>query len=195
MFRNLSGTLVAANAANSGKTERPTLPGLRSDIYVAIDQVKPWLIGDPGPATAGDGVSYSGLMNIIQKHFPDAKMGSDLVGNAEGEAAAVVRGITNMILEMSRWDGMISGVAMKTWIDALGEAYVRAAAANQGSRPEMIRRGISKGVEMTDATLITKEFAVRLQLISLLKNANARLYGAGSAEARRGDSLWSSRFI
>jgi hypothetical protein len=65
---------------------------------------------------------------------------------------------------------MMSGVAMKTWLEALGEAYVRAAAANQGNRSDLIRKGISKGVEMTNAALLTKEFAVRLQLISLLKN-------------------------
>jgi len=170
-------------------------PSLRSDIYAAMDQVKPWLIGDPSRAKAGDGVSYSGLMNIIQNHFPEAKMGLDSMGNTEGEASVVVSGITNMILEMSRWDGMMSGVAMKTWVDAIGEAYARAAAANQGTRTNMVRKGISNGVEMSDAALMTKEFAVRLQLISLLKNVNSKLYGAGSVEARRGDALWSSRFI
>jgi len=194
MFRNLSGTL-AANAVYGGKTEKSMSPYLRSDIYTAIDQVKPWLAGDPSRARAGDGVSYPGLMNIIQKHFPDATMGLDARGNTEGEASVVVSGITNMILEMSRWDGMMSGLAMKTWVDVLGEAYVKAAAANEGSRTDLIRKGISKGVEMTDVALMTKEFAVRLQLISFLKNVNTKLYGAGSAEGRSGDAFWSSRFI
>jgi|SRR5882762_352825 len=178
MFRDISST--AANA------EKSMTPSLRSDIYAAMDQAKPWLIGDSSHARAGDGVSYSGLMDVIQKHFPDAKMGLDSAGNTEGEASVVVNGITNMILEMSRWyvlnlctfgrssialrDGMMSGMAMKTWVDALGEAYVRTAAANQGSRTDMIKKGISKGVEMTNAKLMTKEFAARLQLVSLLKN-------------------------
>jgi len=35
-----------------------------------------------------------------------------------------------MILEMSKWDGMISGLGMKTWVDMLGEAYAKVAAAN-----------------------------------------------------------------
>jgi len=187
MFRDISST--AANA------EKSMTPSLRSDIYAAMDQAKPWLIGDSSHARAGDGVSYSGLMDVIQKHFPDAKMGPDSAGNTEGEASVVVNGITNMILEMSRWDGMMSGMAMKTWVDALGEAYVRTAAANQGSRTDMIKKGISKGVEMTNAKLMTKEFAARLQLVSLLKNVNAKLHGVGSAEARRGDALWNSRFI
>jgi hypothetical protein len=52
----------------------------------------------------------------------------------------------------------------------LEEVYGRAAAANAGSRTEWIRKGISMGVEMADATLMTKEFAARLQLVSSLKN-------------------------
>jgi len=195
MFRNLSGTLAAANAVYGGKTEKPMSPCLRSDIYVLMDQVKPWLVADLDRARAGDGVSYSGLMSIIKKHFPDAKLGLDSRGDTEGEVSVVVSGITNMIFEMSRWDGMMSGLAMKTWVEVLGEAYLQVAAANEGSKTDLIRKGISKGVEMADTALVTKEFAVRLQLISLLKNVNAKLYGAGSAEARSGSALWSSRFI
>lgn len=72
--------------------------------------------------------------------------------------------------DLSPRDGMMSGVAMKTWADTLEEACKRAAAIGQGSRADLIRKGISRGVEMGDTTLLTKEFAVRLQLISLLKN-------------------------
>ncbi|KIM86049.1 hypothetical protein PILCRDRAFT_816592 [Piloderma croceum F 1598] len=195
MFRNLNSTLAAANAVNGRKTDKSMSPNLRSDIYAAMDQVKPWLTGDLSRARAGDGVSYSEPMNIIQKHFPETNMGLDSIGNTEGETSVVVSGITNMILELSKWDGMMSGLAMKSWAKVLEEAYGMAAAANPGSRTESIRNGISMGVEMTDATLMTKEFAVRLLLVSLLKNINSKLYGAGSAEARRGDALWSSRFI
>jgi len=190
MFRNLSSTLAAANAVHGAKTENSMSPNLRSDIYTAMDEVKPWLIGDLSRARAGDGVSYSGLMNIIQKHFPDAKMGLHSMGNTEGEASVVVSGVTNMILELSRWfvshlstksacphlslrDGMMSGVAMKTWMNVLEDAYVRATAANPEGRSDSMRRGISNGVEMTNATLMTKEFAVRLQLVSLLKNGQS----------------------
>jgi len=58
-------------------------PCLCSDIYAAMDQVKPLLIG----GKAEDGVSYARLMNIIQKHFPEAKMGLNAKGNAEGEVS------------------------------------------------------------------------------------------------------------
>jgi len=44
MFRNLSSTLAAANAVNGAKTENSMSPNLRSDIYTAMDEVKPWLI-------------------------------------------------------------------------------------------------------------------------------------------------------
>jgi hypothetical protein len=78
-------------------------PYLRGDIYVVMDQVKPWLVGEKSQAKAGDGVSYLGPMNIIQKYFPDVKMGSEKVDNTEDEVSVVVSGTTNMILEMSRW--------------------------------------------------------------------------------------------
>ena len=68
---------------------------------------------------------------------------------------------------------MMSGLAMKTWVEVLGEAYLQVAAANEGSKSDLIRKGISKGVEMADTALVTKEFAVRLQLISLLKNGRS----------------------
>jgi hypothetical protein len=64
---------------------------------------------------------------------------------------------------------MMSEVVMKTWVNALEESYIRATAADH-ERSDVIRKAISKGVEMTDIALITKEFAVRLQLVSLLKN-------------------------
>jgi hypothetical protein len=100
MFRNLNSTLAAPNAV---KIDKSMSPNLRSDIYAAMDQVKPWLTGNLGHARAGDGVSYSEPMNIIQKHFPNTKMGLDSIGNAEGETSVVVSGITNMILELSKW--------------------------------------------------------------------------------------------
>lgn len=103
MFRNLSSSLAAPSAVNGGKTDKSVSPSLRSDIYAAIDQVKPWLTADLSRARVGDGMSYAGLMDIIQKHFPDKKMGLDSMGSTEGEASVVVSGVTNMILEMSRW--------------------------------------------------------------------------------------------
>jgi len=175
MFRNLSSSL-------------------RSDIYTVMEHVKTWLTGELGCARAGDGMSYSEHMNIIQKHFPDAKMEFNSIGNTDAEVSKVVSGITNMILELSKWDGVMSGVAMKTWVNVLEKAYIMAAAADEG-RTTLIRKGISEGVELTDVALMTKEFAVRLELVSLLKNVNTKLYGAGSVEAQRGDALWNSRFI
>lgn len=110
---------------------------------------------------------------------------------------------------------MMGGMAMRTWVDILAGIYAKAATANPGSRTNSLRKGISRGVEMADVSLVTKEFAVRIQIISLLKSGtsccafelgetsltaqrtlvDAKLYGVGSEEARRSDTLWNSRFI
>ena len=103
MFRNLNISFPVP--ANGGKVDaaQAMVPFLRVDIYALMDQVKPWLIGDMGRGRAGDGVSYSGAMSVIQKYFPDAKMELEATGNTEGETLIVVRGVINMILELSKW--------------------------------------------------------------------------------------------
>jgi len=195
MFKNLNISFATPVNGGTADTPQAMAPSLRTDLYSLMDQVKPWLIGDAGRGRAGDGVNYSEPMNTIQKYFPDAKMGLEFMGSAEGEASVVVCGVVNMILEMSKWDGMMGGMAMRTWVDILAGVYAKAAAANPGSRTNLLRKGISRGVEMADVSLVTKEFAVRIQIISLLKSVDAKLYGVGSEEARRSDTLWNSRFI
>lgn len=68
---------------------------------------------------------------------------------------------------------MMGGMAMRTWVDILAGVYAKAAAANPGSRTNLLRKGISRGVEMADVSLVTKEFAVRIQIISLLKSGTS----------------------
>ncbi|KAH7929560.1 hypothetical protein BV22DRAFT_1102367 [Leucogyrophana mollusca] len=199
MFRNLSSTLAAVNANGAKADDKKSMsPSLRSDIYSIVDQAKPWLIGGMG-GQAGDGVSYQSIVTTIQKHFAQTKVGLDSVGNAEGETSIVVAGITNMILEMSKWDGMAGGMAMRTWVDALSEAHGRisgGASGTRGNRKEQVGRGITRGInQLTDVTLMTREFAARIQIISLLKSVNTKIHGAGSDEARQGEALWSSKFI
>ncbi|KAJ7895393.1 hypothetical protein B0H13DRAFT_2252448 [Mycena leptocephala] len=153
-------------------------PTLRSDIYTAIDQTKSWLIG--GLGQAGDGMSYGPVLATIQKHFPETKMGLENIGSAENEVSVVVCGVTNMILEMSKWEGMAGGMAMRTWSDAL----------------DSVGKGIVRGVSQnTDITLMTKEFTAKIQIISSLKNVCSRIYGAGSADARQAEAVLSSRLI
>jgi len=102
-----------------------------------MEHVKTWLTGELGCARAGDGMSYSEHMNIIQKHFPDAKMEFNSIGNTDAEVSKVVSGITNMILELSKWDGVMSGVAMKTWKGDLGRSGAdRCRAYDKGVRGE-----------------------------------------------------------
>ncbi|KAF9234818.1 hypothetical protein BU15DRAFT_52094 [Melanogaster broomeanus] len=203
MFKNWQNTLATAAASGAAKADAKTMsPTLRSDIYSAVDQAKPWLIGGaPGAGTvrhAGDGVSFQPLLATIQKHFPAMSLGLESVGSAEAEVAVIVAGITNMVLEMSKWDGMAGGMAMRTWVDALSEAHARIsdAQARGENRKDQVGRGITRGInQLTDVTLMTREFAARIQIISLLKSVNTKVHGAGSEEARQGEALWSSKFI
>lgn len=111
-----------------------------------------------------------------------------------------------MILEMSKWDGMAGAMAMRTWVDALGDAHGKISGAPSpgvgsgtgkgASRKDQVGRGITRGInQLTDVTLMTREFAARIQIISLLKSVNTKIHGAGSDEARQGEALWSSKFI
>ncbi|KAF9222303.1 hypothetical protein BS17DRAFT_783496 [Gyrodon lividus] len=199
MLKNWKTTLAAASAAKAdAKTMSPTL---RTDIYSALDQAKPWLIGGgpgAGGRQAGDGVSFQPILATIHKHFPDMNLGMESVGNVEGEVAVIVAGITNMALEMSKWDGMAGGLTMRTWVNMLGEAHVKISGAPdaRGNRKDQVGRGITRGInQLTDVSLMTKEFAARIQIISLLKSVNNKVHGAGSEEARQGEALWSSKFI
>ena len=176
MFKNWQNTLAAASAPTSKADPKSMSPTLRSDIYASLDQTKPWLVGAT-PRHAGDGVSYQPILTIIHKHFPDLTLGIESVGNVEAEVALVVAGITNMVLEMSKWDGMAGAMSMRTWVDVLSDAHARidrhpAPGGPPGpTRREQVGRGITKGInQLTDVTLMTREFAARIQIISLLKS-------------------------
>ncbi|KAF8172553.1 hypothetical protein K438DRAFT_1611749 [Mycena galopus ATCC 62051] len=189
MFRQISNQLAAA--AKTTEAPKAIAPTLRSDIYSAIDQTKSWIVG--GLGQAGDGISYGSILATIQKHFPDTKMGLENIGGAESEVSVIVCGVTNMILEMSRWEGMAGGMAMRTWSDALVEAHGRLPA---GSKKEGVGKGIVRGItHNTDITLMTKEFTAKIQIISCLKSVCTRIYGAGSADARQAEAVLSSRLI
>src|ERR1700722_3364559 len=164
MFRNLSSTLANAKKTEEAKAMSPTL---RSDIYSSIDQAKAGIVGGAGSGQAGDGVWFGPIVPTIQKHFPETKIGLESIAQAEGETAVIVGAITNMILTMSKWEGMASGMAMRTWVDVLASAH---AAEVVQERKDMIARGITRGINQnTDVTLMTREFATRIQIISLLK--------------------------
>jgi len=149
-----------------------------------------------GGGQAGDGVSFGPIVSTIQKHFPDVKIGMDAVGHADGEVAIVVGGIVNMILEMSKWDSMAATMATRTWVGTLTEAYGRVPNTSPGRRKDLVAKGITKGVNQnTDASLMTREFAARIQIISTLKALSGKIHGVGTDEARQGEALWSSKFI
>lgn len=159
MFRNLSSQLTKTETkSNSQKTLSPTL---RTDIYTLLDQTKVWLAG----SQPGDSASYGPLLSIIQKHFKDTKgPGLDLFNQAEGEIAVVVGGVTNMILELSKWEGLSAGMVMRTWVDGLVEAHLKS--SNKSSVAKGVTRGFS---QFTDVSLLTNDFATRIQIISCIK--------------------------
>ncbi|GAW03426.1 hypothetical protein LENED_005152 [Lentinula edodes] len=113
MFRSL-----AQLGAKGNSTEKKSIsPTLRSDIYTTIDQYKAWLAGTRGQA--GDGVSYAPMLHTIQKHFPNVAIGLEALGQIEAEVGVIVGGITNMVLEMSKWEALGGGMAMRTWVDTI----------------------------------------------------------------------------
>lgn len=197
MFGHFARQLTtAATDADAKKVMSPTL---RADVYSAVDQAKSWVAGGQGGGQAGDGVSYGPILAIIQKHFPATKIGLESVGNVESEVAIIVGGVTNMILEFSKWEGMAGGMAIRTWVDALVDAHAKAVVSARSvgaARKDMVAKGITKGLNQnTDITLMTKEFTSKIQIISCLKSVSSRIYGAGTDEARQGEAVWSSRFI
>ncbi|KAF9479378.1 hypothetical protein BDN70DRAFT_834563 [Pholiota conissans] len=194
MFRNFANQLAQGVSGTNADAKKVLSPALRPDIYNLIDSVKAWVIGGLSGGQAGDGVSYGAHLAVIQKHFPETKKpGFESFGQAEGEIAVIVGGLTNMVLELSKWEGMAAGMAMRTWVDALVEAHARAASP---TRKDAIAKGVTRGLnQFTDATLLTKDFTTRIQIISCLKTVSSRIYGAGTDEARQSDAMWSSKFI
>ncbi|KAJ4471410.1 hypothetical protein J3R30DRAFT_3299340 [Lentinula aciculospora] len=187
MFRDL----LQSNAKGASKERKSISPTLRSDIYTTIDQSKAWLAGTRGQA--GDGVSYAPMLNTIKKHFPHATIGLEALGQIEVEVGVIVGGITNMVLEMSKWEALGGGMAMRTWLDTLVNVY---ATIPQSSKKEIIARGIVRGINQnTDYSLMTKEFTARIQIISCLKSLCPKIYGAGSEESRQAEAMLSSKLI
>jgi len=198
MFRNFASQLTAAAGANNNdRTKKVPSPTLRSDIYSLIDKTQGWIAGGSAGQSggqAGDGVSYGALLALIQKHIPETKkLGLEFFGQLDSEIAIIVGGVTNLILELSRWEHMSAGMAMRTWVDSLVDGYFK---ASSESRKELIAKGIMRGLNRyTDATLLTKDLTTRIQIITCLKTVSSRIYGPGTDEARQNEAIWSSKFI
>ncbi|KAF5388706.1 hypothetical protein D9757_004869 [Collybiopsis confluens] len=175
-------------AVSSSSEKKSIAPTLRSDVYTAIEQCKVWMSGAAGQV--GDGVSYTSVLKTIQKHFAKAKIG---LAQTEAEVAVVIGGITNMILEMSKWEALAGGMAMRTWVDTIAKVH---AAIPQGTKKDAVVRGIMRGINQnTDYLLLTKDFTARIQIISCLKSLFPKLYGAGSEETRQAEALLSSKLL
>jgi hypothetical protein len=197
MFRNFASQLSAAAAAGSNVNDRAKKvpsPTLRSDIYSLIDKTPGWIGGvgvggggcgnNQSVGQAGDGVSYGALLALIQKHLPETKKpGLEFFGQLDSEIAIIVGGVTNLILELSRWEHMSAGMAMRTWVDALVDGYFKSTTSSE-SRKELIAKGIMRGLNRhTDATLLTKDLTTRIQIITCLKTGERNsFFGRGAFE-------------
>lgn len=168
MFRNFASQLTAAAGANNG-AKKVLSPTLRPDIYNLVDKTRGWIMGGQSGGQAGDGVSYSALLTLIQKHLPQTKkLGLESFGQLDSEIAVIVGGVTNLILELSRWEGMSAGMAMRTWVDSLVDSHAK---VSSESRKELIAKGILRGLnQYTDAALLTKDLTTRIQIITCLKS-------------------------
>jgi hypothetical protein len=168
MFRNFASQLTAAAGAND-RTKKVPSPTLRSDIYSLVDNTQGWIAGGQSGGQAGDGVSYGALLALIQKHIPETKkLGLEFFGQLDNEIAVIVGGVTNLILELSRWEEMSAGMAMRTWVDSLVDGYYK---VSSESRKDLIAKGIMRGLNRyTDATLLTKDLTTRIQIITCLKS-------------------------
>ncbi|KAJ3757186.1 hypothetical protein EV360DRAFT_46548 [Lentinula raphanica] len=187
MFRDLA-QLGVKSSTSEKKSMSPTL---RSDVYTTIDQCKAWLAGMRGQT--GDGVSYAPMLNTIKKHFPKTTIGLEALGQIEVEVGVIVGGITNMVLEMSKWEALAGGMAMRTWVNTLVNVY---ATIPQSSKKERIAQGIVLGInQKTEYSLMTKEFAARIQIISCLKSLCPKIFGTGSEEGRQAEAMLSSKLI
>lgn len=190
MFRSLVSQL--SQPANS--TEKKTIsPTLRSDMYDAFEKTKAWLSGGLGGGLAGDGVSYAPILELIQKHLPNLKMGLEARGHVDHEVAVIIGGVTNLVLEFSRWEPMAGGMAVRTWSDALVNTHKQ---LPPSSKKDTVGRGIARGINYnSDVTLMTQEFAAKIQIVSCLKSISSRLYGTGSDESRQSEAIWSSKLM
>jgi len=197
MFRNFASQLTAAAGANlNDRAKKVPSPTLRSDIYSLVDKTPGWIAGGQSGGQAGDGVSYGTLLSLIQKHIPETKkLGLEFFGQLDSEIAIIVGGVTNLIFELSRWEDMSAGMAMRTWVDSLVDGYFKASSSSE-SRKDLIAKGIMRGLNRySDATLLTKDLTTRIQIITCLKSVSSRIYGPGTDEARQNEAIWSSKFI
>jgi len=185
MFRSLTSQLAGVSGGGGvgvDSSKKALSPALRPDIYQLIDGFKPWAsgsnvsgttgAGSAGGGTAGDSVSYKPLLDIILKHLPETKkLGLESFGQAESEIGLIVGGVTNMILELSKWEGMSATMAMRTWVDTLVEVHN---AAVDETRKAQIGKGITRGFgQSTDFGLLTKDFTSRISIISSLKTGKS----------------------
>jgi hypothetical protein len=131
---------------------------LRTDIYKCISSASDWL-----SSNAGDGLSYRPIFEIVTHYFPLTTI--NLPGSVSEEVPPIVGAICNMILEYGKKEGMAGAMAMESWVNKLIKVI-------EGPRGKEVGEAIALGVnQKCDASLVTKEFAPKVQMIKNLKKS------------------------
>ncbi|KAG8789694.1 hypothetical protein FRB91_011890 [Serendipita sp. 411] len=173
-----------SNTNSSSNSKGATPAQLRADIYTCVDQISIWIAS----GKAENGIDYRSTLAIIERHFPGTQ-----VNLTTDEVAVLVGGLTNMIFEFSKADGISGAMAFRTFTDKL---LVSWNSIEDKEKKIPVGEGIIRGLnQIADPGLATREFAPRVQMVGSLKNLTAAVYGKGSAEARNADVVWQSRFI
>jgi hypothetical protein len=81
-------------------------------------------------------------------------------------------------MEYSKWEAMSGAMAMRTWVDGVVEAHAK---VQPGARRDSVAKGITRAINQnSDVSLMTREFAARVQMISCLKSSTSlflRVFG------------------
>ncbi|PVG04576.1 hypothetical protein CPB86DRAFT_777859 [Serendipita vermifera] len=180
-----SGIPPQGGAENGSKGATPAQ--LRADIYTGIDSLSLWI----SSGKAENGIDYRSILALVDKHFPGTQ-----INRCTDEVPVLVGGLTNMILEYSKTEGLPAAMALRTFMDKLISALNALDGSEDKQKKTSVGEGIARGfTQVADPALATREFTPRVQIVGSFKNLAAAIYGKGSAEARNADVVWASRFI
>jgi hypothetical protein len=103
------------------------------------------------------------IQAIVDKHFPGTQ-----INRCTDEVPVLVGGLTNMILEYSKTEGLPGAMALRTFTDKL----ITALNALDGSdKKSSVGEGIARGfTQVADPALATREFTPRVQIVGSFKN-------------------------
>lgn len=103
------------------------------------------------------------MQTLVEKHFPGTE-----INRCTDEVPVLVGGLTNMIFEYSKTEGLPGAMALRTFTERMVDAWKK---VESDESRQSISRGIVRGInEFADPGLATKEFAPRVQIMGSLRN-------------------------